>query len=232
MHLEELIKTTPLKDITTIIINPITNSNLSDGVIPILEVDNDFNESLIPLLTSVFEKAPQYYKVKRYIGNDTITIMKHNLSQSYIATHESSNQDVVNELGYVSFLKDIMNNRFVNANKIVTSRRILINMLIKNDNLIRLYKDEVVQDVNFVDDIILEEENLVISWIWNYGSFEIVLLDDKKCKIEMKLNIIEDNKVIASRRDDMNKMLNIFDKIKCVLNLESLESLENEYITN
>ena len=232
MHLEELIKTTPLKDITTIIINPITNSNLSDGVIPILEVDNDFNESLIPLLTSVFEKAPQYYKVKRYIGNDTITIMKHNLSQSYIATHETSNQDVVNELGYVSFLKDIMNNRFVNANKIVTSRRILINMLIKNDNLVRLYKDEVVQDVNFVDDIILEEENLVISWVWNYGSFEIVLLDDKKCKIEMKLNIIEDNKVIASRRDDMNKMLNIFDKIKCVLNLESLESLENEYITN
>lgn len=229
MHLEELIKTTPLKDITTIIINPITNSNLSDGVIPILEVDNDFNESLIPLLTSVFEKAPQYYKVKRYIGNDTITIMKHNLSQSYLATHECSNQDAVNELGYVSFLKDIMNNRFVNANKIVTSRRILINMLIKNDNLIRLYKDEVVQDVNFVDDIILEEENLVISWVWNYGSFEIVLLDDKKCKIEMKLNIIEDNKVIASRRDDMNKMLNIFDKIKCVLNLESLE---NEYIAN
>ena len=229
MHLEELITKNSLKDITTIIINPITNSNLSDGVIPILEVDNDFNESLIPLLTSVFEKAPQYYKVKRYIGNDIITIIKHNLSQSYIATYECGNQDAVNELGYVSFLKDIMNNRFVNANKIVTSRRILINMLIKNDNLIRLYKDEVVQDVNFVDDIILEEENLVISWVWNYGSFEIVLLDDKKCKIEMKLNIIEDNKVIASRRDDMNKMLNIFDKIKCVLNLESLE---NEYIAN
>lgn len=229
MHLEELITTTSLKDITTIIINPITNSNLSDGVIPILEVDNNFNESLIPLLTSVFEKAPQYYKVKRYIGNDIITIIKHNLSQSYIATHECSNQDAVNELGYVSFLKDIMKNRFINASNITTSRRSLVNMFVKNENLVRLYKDEIVQDVNFMDDIILEEENLVISWVWDYASFEIILLDNKKCKIEMKLNIIEDNKVIASRRVDMNKMLNIFDKIKCVLNIDSLE---NEYIAN
>jgi len=232
MHLEELLTTTPLKDINTIIINPITNNNSTDGLLPILEVDNDFNESLIPLLTTVFEKTPQYYKVKRYTGNDIITLVKHNLSQSYIATHDCVQDNLhcnMDELGYVSFLKDIMNNRFVNANKIVTSRRTLVNMLVKNDNLVRLYKDDVVHDVNFVDDIILEEENMVISWLWYFGSFEIILLDDKKCKIEMKLNIIEDNKVIASRRDDINKMLIIFDKIKSVLNIDSLE---NEYVTN
>ena len=228
MHLEELLKTTPLKDINMIIINPITNSNLIDGLLPILEVDNDFNESLIPLLTTVFEKSPQYYKVKRYTGNDTITLVKNNLSHSYIATHDCI-QDCGDELGYVSFLKDIMNNRFVNANKIVTSRRTLVNMLIKTDNLVRMYNEIVVQDVNFVDDIILEEENIVISWLWDFGSLEIILLDNKKCKIEMKLNIIEDNKVIASRMDEMNKLLNIFDKIKSVLNIDSLE---NEYVTN
>ena len=232
MHLEDLIKTTPLKDINTIIINPITNSNITDGLLPILETDNDFNESLIPLLTSVFEKPPHYYKVKRYTGNDIITLVKHNLSQLYIATHDCVQdcvQDNLNELGYVSFLKDIMNNRFVNANKIVTSRRTLVNMLVKNDNFVRMYNEIVVHDVNFVDDIILEEENIVVSWSWYFGSFEIILLDNKKCKIEMKLNIIEDNKVIASRRDDINKLLNIFDKLKSVLNIDSLE---NEYIPN
>ena len=228
MHLEDLIKTTPLKDINTIIINPITNSNITDGLLPILETDNDFNESLIPLLTSVFEKPPHYYKVKRYTGNDIITLVKHNLSQLYIATNDCV-QDNLNVLGYVSFLKDIMNNRFVNANKIVTSRRTLVNMLVKNNNFVRMYTEIVVQDVNFVDDIILEEENIVISWIWDFGSLEIILLDNKKCKIEMKLNIIEDNKVISSRMYEMNKLLNIFDKIKSVLNIDSLE---NEYVTN
>jgi len=231
MHLKELLTTTPLKDINTIIINPITNNNITDGLLPILETDNDFNESIIPLLTTVFEKTPQYYKVKRYTGNDTITLIKHNLSQSYIATHDCVKDNLndnlhnnMDKLGYVSFLKDIMNNRFVNGNKIVTSRRTLVNMFVKNDNLVRIYNEIVVHDVNFVDDIILEEENIVISWLWYFGSFEIILLDNKKCKIEMKLNIIEDNKVISSRKDDMNKLLNIFDKIKSVLNIDSLEN--------
>jgi hypothetical protein len=223
MHLEELLTTIPLKDFNKIIINPIANNNIPDGLLQILEVDNNFNESLIPLLTTVFEKSPQYYKVKSYIGNDTITLIKHNLSQLYISTHDCV-KNYMDELWYVSFLKDIMNNRFLNSNNIVTSRRTLVNMMLKNDNLVRMYNEIVVHNVNFVDDIILEEENIVISWLWYFGSFEIILLDDKKCKIEMTLNIIEDNNVILSRKNDINKLFNIFDKLKYILNIDSLEN--------
>ena len=38
MFLDDIINDTPLKDISTIIINPINNDNLKDSLIPILEI--------------------------------------------------------------------------------------------------------------------------------------------------------------------------------------------------
>jgi hypothetical protein len=201
-----------LADINKIII---TYFSIKTDVIDIFDNNYEFNENLIPMITSILGIAPKISNYKEYkcIDNNIIIHRKNNSLQQY-----------------QSFYLDVNN---LENNHILDVRKMdLISTLVDIDDkqLIRLYnvKDITTQDApintntntniyttDFTQNILNEKEHKKISWEFEWGSIDIVInVITKKCKYEIIIDIIEDTKFIHSRLTHINEILQKFNKIK------------------
>lgn len=196
----------PLYEINKIII---TYFATKSNVIDVFDNNYEFNENLIPMITSILGIAPKISNYKEYkcIDNNIIINSKNNSLQQY-----------------QSFYLDV--NNLENNDALDVRKMDLISTLVDIDDkqLIRLYnvKDITTQDApintyttDFTQNILNEEEHKKISWEFDWGSVDIIIgMIIKKCKYEIVIDIIEDSKLIHSRLTHINDILTKFNKIK------------------
>jgi len=223
-----------LNDVNLITINPVLNNKKQNSNNQEYHFYNtlwDFNEDIIPLLTSLFEKQPYLFHNKTYTCIQNKIII------------QTSPWKYVNKfylpfcnLNIVSFQTDIQNNYKIYEKKITYNQKILKSILdinpFDNDKILlsRIYKlnPPKIELMDFVNDIMYEEVTNNIIWEWDWGTFEIIIYDVnintgntcennnklKKCKYQFNINIIEDNNLITARMEHINNLINIFNKIK------------------
>lgn len=219
----------PLSEINKI---TVTYFSSKSEILNIYDINFNFDENIIPLITSILEVQPKIHNFKIYNCIDTITTIREH-SKSIIQPYNI----------YPSFYYDIDK---INNNKplnIFTQDIKLINTVIDdNDNqLIRMYKDtyeyeskSVSENLaipvfnDFLRTILSDKEYKKIYWEFEFGNFEIIIdLTQKNTTLEkdkhqikytaqykININIIEDNKIIASRLIKINDMLQKINKIK------------------
>ena len=194
--------TDSLSKINLITINPINPVNPYNDNIPGVNVFNTlstqkFDENVIPLLISLFEKSPFIYNVNTYLGINTITTIKHLLSNTG-KPHSYNRENIY------SFWNDIQNNN--NNNRIIIQSRDNIKTILENGLLTRIYTINTIPDkYDFTMDILHEENTKNIIWKWEWGTFEIVLYPTNgKYKYQLNINVIEDNTFITSRLEHIN----------------------------
>jgi len=196
----------PLSEINKIIITYFTTKS---DIIDIFDNNYEFNENIIPMITSILGIAPKISNYKEYkcIDNNIIINRKYNSLQHY-----------------QSFYLDV--NNLENNDALDVRKMDLISTLVDIDDkqLIRLYN---IKDItttatldnkyttDFTQNILNEQEHKKISWEFEWGSIDIVInVITKKCKYEIIIDIIEDTKFIHSRLTHINEILQKFNKIK------------------
>jgi hypothetical protein len=98
----------------------------------------------------------------------------------------------------------------------------LVNTLDINEDkmLLRMYKLEN-KHCEFGKTILNEEELLLIVWNWEYVNFQIIINrtqqsnNTQQCQLQINIYITEDNKIIISKLENINK---IIAKISTIIN--------------
>lgn len=219
----------PLSKISLIKINPIFN--ISNDKLNIYNIQFDFDENIIPLLTSLFEKIPIIKKVKTYTCIDSLVIITRDL-------YTYSNKYILES---TSFQTDIDQNKLTCNTKININKYNTIKTHIESNFITRIYSFQNETNTsneysnisklpyNFLEDVINESETCNIIWDWNELDikFEIVILPIinpinklRKCKYDLNIKIIEDNLIIKARSKHIEKILNIIHKIKSTFILD------------
>ena len=215
----------PLSNIDLIKINLI--SDINDEKIHIYDIKWNFDENIIPLLTSIFEMKPIINKVKTYICLDSIVTITHENYSNY----ENIINSRKNILELTSFQTDIEQNVITRNNKIKIEKMNTIKTFINSGLISRIYYNQNISSelpYNFLEDIINEYETWNIVWNWSEHNitFSIIILPNtntivngnsnfkRKCKYDLDIKIIEDNSLIKSRSEHIEKIINIFGKIK------------------
>lgn len=213
-----------LSRINTILITFTASNN---NIINIFDTNLVFNEDYIPLITSILEKSPTISFYKQYTSiNNITTIMKTNFNKY--------NKSVK----YPSLYNDI--NVYNELNKSVKIEKKNILGLQYNDKenyLIRYYNNQDGNDnTDFTNEILDEAIYKKISWEYDWGNFEILINQDSNyiqnvgvmATYHINIKIIEENKIIKSRMDNINSVLKKIDKIKSSLIIDNnTNSFEN-----
>ena len=207
----------PLSEINKI---TITYYSSKSEILNIYDINFNFNENIIPLITSILEVHPKIHNFKIYNSLDNITTIKE---------HSKSITQPYNI--YPSFYYDIDKINTNNPPNIFTQDIKLINTIINNDNqLIRMYMNISSQESNvisamsnarcndFLQTILSEKEYKKIYWEFECGNFEIIIdleqQSNRQAQYKINIDIIEDNKIIASRLIKINDILQKINKIK------------------
>jgi len=200
---------TPLDKINII---TITYYSSKSEVLNIYDTNFEFDENIVPLLTSVLETKPIICNAKRYcnVNSESIVIID--------STNRLPNKSL---LSFPCFFTDLQNSKLQN---IQGYKRILINTLDKNDDnlLIRMYNLESLTG-EFGKCVLNEEEMILIIWDWEYANFQIIINKEnpKECQMQLNVYITEDNKIIDSKLDFINMIIKKIDNIKNEINMIS-----------
>lgn len=235
----------PLDEIKYITINPIIKQ--SNEFIPTYNTLYVFDENIIPLLTSLFEKSPKLISSKIYNCIDSIQIFT-----KYI--NNDKNDTLQSKLSYPSFYNDLQNGNLnyydnhkeyknVKTLKTIIEKGLITRIYNYDDIKKTNYDPENNNYVNFLNDIINEEEHLKFIWQWdNYNTtFEIVIYngntcnngntgnnsntgnnhvkDKYYCKYQFNIIVIEENDFIKNKLDHINKIISFMEKLKSTINL-------------
>jgi len=205
----------PLSEINKITITYFASKS---EILNIYDINFNFDENIIPLITSILEVQPKIHNFKIYNCIDTITTIKE---------HTKSIKQPYNI--YPSIYYDIETINTNNPLNIFTQDIKLINTVIDdNDNqLIRMYIDNSLQEEpklisaisnsrcnDFLQTILSEKEYKKIYWEFEFGNFEIIIDFTRQAQYKINIDIIEDNKIIASRLIKINDILQKINKIK------------------
>lgn len=206
-----------LSRINTILIT-LTASN--NDIINIFDTNLVFNEDYIPLITSILETSPIISFYKQYTSIDNITtIMETNFNQ-----YNKSVQ-------YPSFYNDINVYNELNKSVKIEKKNILGLQYNGEENyLIRYYNNQNGNgNTDFTNEILDEAIYKKISWEYDWGNFEILIKQDSDyiqndgvmATYQINIKIIEENKIIQSRMDNINSVLKKIDKIKSSLIIDN-----------
>ena len=243
----------PLSEINKI---SITYFAAKSEILNIYDINFNFDENIVPLITSILETQPKIHNYKTYNCSDTITTIKQ-YSKSILQPYNT----------YPSFYYDIdtienCNNTLKSSKKLCILEAKIINTVIdNNDNqLIRMYNElpaykptptlnqalnpnqELTLPISisndFIQKILSEKEYKKISWEFDWGNFEIIIdltPKDKhqgtyyKAQYKITIDIIEDNKIIASRLIKINDILQKINKIKSAFIINEQECLLQDH---
>ena len=201
-NLNETIIGTSLQNINLITL--IYYSSKSD-ILNIYDTNFEFDENIVPLITSILETQPNIIHAKKYINVDSETIIT---IDNNIRNHNKSN------LAFPSFFHDMKDTN--NIQYIETYKKELVNTLdTNNDMLIRMYNLRAKQGY-FGKSILNEEELLLIVWNWEYANFQVVINKKRptECQLQMNIYVTEDNKFITSKLNTINKTIDKLNKLK------------------
>lgn len=237
----ELTNNIPLKNISRIDISFYTSRN---EYLNIFNLQSDFNENLIPLITSTLECKPILIRRKTYIGLDTNYIIEYPIScnsSNLVNLLDENISNNNNTSQFPSFHIDIdsFNKNTTKYKSYWQTRKIqYTNIYPKSNELVRIYS----RDTNHCNifnpqDILGCQEDIVIFWPINkicetnqYGKFELCISSSKqnnetklKCIWRMQVNVIEEHNFIDSKVDIINTWLEKIHKIKYTLKIANQE---------
>ena len=237
-------------------------SSKSD-IMNIYDTNFEFDENIVPLITSVLELKPNIINAKRYCNIN---------SESIITISNENELPNKSQLSYPCFFSDIQQNK-LNSQNIQGYTHNLINTiqllekaipkagfrksraqiegagfrksraqingagfrksraqiegaldtgargaeaLVEKAFLIRMYKLENKKG-EFNLNILNEEEIIIILWNLEFANFQIIInkKQPKKCQMQINIYITEDNNIIVSKLEQINKLI---DKINKIIN--------------
>ena len=237
-NLNEYINSMSLESINLITLK--YYSSKSD-IMNIYDTNFDFDENIVPLITSVLELKPNIINAKRYCNIN---------SESIITISNENEIPNKSQLTYPCFFSDIQQNK-LNSQNIQGYTHNLINtiqllekavpkagfensrtqikgargaealvkgalQILEKAFLIRMYKLETKKG-EFNLNILNEEEIIIILWNLEFANFQIVInkKQPKKCQMHINIYITEDNNIIVSKLEQINKLI---DKINKIIN--------------
>jgi hypothetical protein len=242
----ELVGSIPLKTISRIDVSFYKSRNES---LNIFNLESDFDENLIPLVTSTLECKPVLISRKTYFGMDTDYIIEHPIT---------CNSNLVSILGessddkgrFPSFHLDIdsfnKNKSSLNQKSYWQSRKIhYSNLYVKSQELVRIYsREDSDSDSNGngdarsnskifnPQDALGCKEEIVICWsVHGVSKFELCISptkNNKKCIWHLVVDVIEDNNFIDSKVDAVNIWLEKIHKIKSTIKIANQETKTEE----
>lgn len=174
-------------------------------ILNIYDTNFEFDENIVPLLTSVLETKPNINNIKRYNNGNT---------ESIIIIDSTTRLPNKSQLTFPCFFTDLQSGKLQH---IQGYNRNLINTLdYNNDNLlIRMYNLES-HNGEFGKYISNEEELILIIWDWEYANFQLIINKEnpKQCQMQLNVYITEDNKIIGIKMDFINTIIQKINKIK------------------
>jgi len=175
-------------------------------IMNIYDTNFEFNENIIPLVTSVLELKPNVVHAKRYsnVNSESVIIID---SQNTIPNKS--------KFAIPSFFHDMQN--IVNYPQCY-NRNLVNSIDVNNDMLIRMY-DLKAQNADYGQYILNEEELIIIIWNLEYVNFQIIINKEQptECKLQLNIYITEDNKIISNKAELINNIIAKIDKIKKIL---------------
>ena len=181
----------------------LTYYSAKSEIMHIYDTNFAFDENIIPLITSFLETKPDIINAKRYnnINCESIITINNQLPNK-------------SQLAYPCFFSDIHNNN-LNMKNIQGYRKNLVSSYDDNNLLVKMYKLENTKG-EYSYNILNESELTIISWSWDYANFQIIINKNTPdiCQLQINIYITEDNKIITTKMENINKLLLKIDKIK------------------
>jgi hypothetical protein len=243
----ELINSILLKNISRIDISFYKFRNESFNL---FNLELDFNENLIPLITSTLECKPFLINRKTYFGIDNDYIIERNIDcinqQNSILDKEEYSHN--NKVRFQSFYLDIdnFNQNTLRQKTYWQSKKLLYSIVYsKSQELVRIYSredDDLNSNVNNTkkqifnpQDTLGYKEEIVIYWlIPGICKFELCISSNnsnsnrKQCIWRLVIDVIEDNNFINSKIDTVNTWLEKIHKIKSTIKIANQETNNEE----
>ena len=181
-------------------------------IMNIYDTNFNFDENIVPLVSSVLELKPNIINAKRYCNIH---------SESIITINNENELPNKSQLSYPCFFTDIQKNNLNSQTQGYTHKLINTQLLEKaspeniQDILIRMYKLENKKG-EFNYNILNEEELIIIIWNLDFANFQIIInkKDYTKCQMQINIYITEDNTIILSKLEQINKLVDKINKIK------------------
>lgn len=193
----------------TINLITLTYYSSKSEIMNIYDTNFDFDENIVPLATSFLETKPTILNVKRYCNVN---------SESIITIGNQNELSNKSQILYPCFFSDIQQNNLNIQNTQGYSKK-LINTVDKYNNefqtLVKMYKLDNKKG-EFGNCILNEEELTIIVWSWEYANFQIIINKNtpKQCQLQINIYITEDNKIILSKLENFNNIIEKINKIK------------------
>ena len=228
----------------TINVISLTYYSLKSEFLNIYDTNFEFDENIVPLITSVLEIEPKVINAKRYsnINSESIIIIGNknelpNKSQiSYPCFFSDLQQNKLNIQNIQGYSKKLMNTidtfNTVDTFNIVNTQnsedKYDEGHDIEDNNgeehnseeqyfkaIIRMYKLENKKG-DYGHSILNEDELIIIVWSWEYANFQIIINKNTPniCQLQINIYITEDNKIITSKLEKINNIIEKINKIK------------------
>ena len=209
-------------------INLITLSYYSSKseIMNIYDTNFDFDENIIPFITSYLETKPNIINAKNYCNvnsNSLITIGNQNeLSNKsqisypcFFSDLQQNNLNIQNVQGYTRKLVNTLDTGFEKSRTQTNITGFEKSRTQNNEVLVRMYKLENKKG-DFSHNILNEEELTIIVWSWEYANFQIIInkQNPKQCQLRTNIYITEDNNIILSKLENFNNIIEKINKIK------------------
>jgi len=185
----------------------------------IYDTNFDFDENIVPLVTSVLELKPTIINAKRYCNVN---------SESIITIGNENELPNKSKISYPCFFSDIQQNK-MSSHTIQGYTHKLINTQLAvqtkeiPDTFIRMYKLETKKgDFNY--NILNEEEIIIILWNLDFANFQLIInkKQQSKCQLQINIYITEDNTIILSKLEQINKLVDKINKINKISKINNI----------
>jgi hypothetical protein len=207
------------------------NYKSSNPSFNIYNLEYDFNQNLIPLITSFLECQHSFITRKEYTSLDTNFIIEYPINPiTTIQTIKTFGIPKSKDDPRTSFYLDIEN--YKEKSTIKTENRKILSLITYKDSneIVKIYPRNHFKST-YIDNALLSKQYNIVSWKWTWGNFEIAIplnpdsiittTDVQKCTFTLNINITEDNKIINNKIDEVNHVLWKIHKIISGNNIEN-----------
>jgi hypothetical protein len=208
------------------------NEYIANVSLDTINVDTnfEFDENIVPLVTSVLEIDPHIINAKRYcnVNSESIIIIGNknelpNKSQisypCFFSDLQQNKLNIQNIQGYTKKLITTLETNFIKSQSETDADKYTEteyeNDIFENKVLIRMYNLENKKG-EYGNCILNEEELIIFVWSWEYANFQIIINKQtpNKCQLQINVYVTEENKIITSKLENINNIIEKINKIK------------------